>query len=440
MTISAEPSAYALQPVVTQPRDWATYAGYMSSDVEAEVRERARELRGCRVVHVNATPRGGGVAEMLVSLVPLLRSLGVRVDWFSLPPIDGGFFEVTKRLHNGLQGDATEIPSRQWDLACGVNSRLAAAMRGISADVWVIHDPQPLPLAARVPLAGRTIWRCHIDCSQPNPAVAATLMPWIRAYDQAVFSMPAYVLPGLSAEHVALEYPAIDPLAPKNRALSRTAAQQRLAGLGVDPRRPLICQVSRFDPWKNPWQVVDAYRQSKRRICQLQLALVGVFSAKDDPEGPRIYESVRDYAGGDPDVHLFTDPGLVGDLEINAFQTASDVILQRSTREGFGLVVTEAMWKRRPVIGTPVGGIAAQIEHGSTGVLATSTEDCADWIVRLIEDAQLAHSMGTAARASVFEQFLLPRLVHDELRLYTGEAIKRPLTTRLECATPSSSR
>lgn len=419
MTSEAGVERPRLRTVETATRDWAEYAPFVNSELEQEVHERARNLRGRRVRHLNATPTGGGVAEMLLSMVPVLRSLGLDVQWLTLPPNDA-FFAVTKKLHNALQGSADGLSALDWQVYFETLQQLAPNIDGHSAEVWVVHDPQPLALGELVPLRCRVIWRCHIDCSAPNSSVAEVIAPLARTYNTAVFSMPAYILPGLHSMRTALEYPAIDPLVPKNRPLADP--QDVLAGLGIDPRRPLVTQVSRFDPWKNPWQAVDAYHLAKQSLPELQLALVGVFSAKDDPEGPAVYESVRDHTRGDPDAHLFTDPARVGDREVNAFQTASEVILQRSTREGFGLVVTEAMWKQRPVIGTPVGGITAQIDHGRSGVLTASTEECAEWIVRLVRDRQLAERMGAAARASVRERFLLPRLIRDELELYSGTA------------------
>jgi trehalose synthase len=213
-------------------------------------------------------------------------------------------------------------------------------------------------------------------------------------------------------------HPAIDPLTAKNRRLALAQARRILAGLGIDPSRPLVTQVSRFDPWKNPWQAVDAYRLAKREIPGLQLALVGVFSAKDDPEAPGICEDVARYAAGDPDVHLFCDASRVGPREVNAFQTGSDIILQRSVREGFGLVVTEAMWKASPVIATPVGGIQVQIQDGANGFLTEETEGCAERIIEVLHDRGLARTIQRAARATVRERFLMPRLLCDHLRLY----------------------
>jgi trehalose synthase len=410
-----------LQTVPTDTRPLAAYAPYMEPALRERVDALARQLRGLRLVHVNATAAGGGVAEILQSLVPLTKSLGIAAEWLVLPPNDD-FFAVTKRIHNWLQGAPGRPTPDQERTYLGYLEVIAAGMRGLQADVWVIHDPQPLPLRALVPLAGGTIWRCHIDASEPNPYVRDWLLPFVRGYDRLVFSMRDYVPGGLASDRLAIEQPAIDPLTPKNRRLPRRRGLDILRGLGLDPARPLVSQVSRFDPWKNPRQAVDAYRLAKRELPDLQLALVGVFSAKDDPEGPKVYADIRDYTAGDPDVHLYTDPARVGDPEVNAFQSRSNVILQRSLREGFGLTVTEAMWKATPVVATPVGGIVVQIEDGVNGFLTRTTEGCAELVVRLVRDPALAHRIGHAARASVRRRFLLPRLLADELALYAAVA------------------
>jgi trehalose synthase len=406
-----------LHHVDVAPRPLTAYERLIPETLLREVLDLAAPLRGCRVVHINATPQGGGVAEILHSLVPLLQSVGVDARWYVLPP-DDAFFEVTKQLHNWLQGAPGRVAARHKRTYQSYLEQLAAQMQSIDADVWVVHDPQPLPLIALAPLQGRTIWRCHIDCSTPNGGVREYLLPWMQQYDRTVFSMPEYVLGPLPAEQVRIVHPAIDPLTAKNRRLSLAYARRVLAGLGIDPTRPLVTQVSRFDPWKNPWQAVDAYRLAKREIPGLQLALVGVFSAKDDPEAPGICEDVARYAAGDPDVHLFNDGSRIGQREVNAFQTGSDVILQRSVREGFGLVVTEAMWKARPVVATPVGGIAVQIEDGVNGFLCGDTAGCAERVVELLRDPRLARAIKRAARATVRERFLMPRLLRDHLGLY----------------------
>jgi trehalose synthase len=244
------------------------------------------------------------------------------------------------------------------------------------------------------------------------------LLPLIESYDGWVFSLPEFILSGLAPDKAWITSPAIDPLKEKNQPLATQDASLVLSNLGIDPSRPLVAQVSRFDPWKDPWQAIDAYRLAKQELPGLQLALVGVFSASDDPEGPEIYESVRIYAGGDPDVHLYTDPNLVGEREVNAFQSFPDAVLQRSKREGFGLTVTEAMWKRRPVIATPVGGIKTQIHHGVNGFLVETAAACASHIVELVRRPEVAKTIGEAAHTSVLKSFLMPRLIRDELALY----------------------
>jgi trehalose synthase len=395
----------------------------------------ASPLRGLRVVHINATAAGGGVAEILGTLIPLSRAVGLDARWYVLPP-DDEFFEVTKRMHNWLQGKSGHLSRRDREVYLAYSERVASKI-DVQADVWVVHDPQPLALRSLAPLTGPSIWRCHIDCSTPNGGVCRFLMPWVQEYDRVVFTMPTFCLDGLSADQVELEYPAIDPLAVKNRRLDERTARSVLAGLGIDPDRPLVTQVSRFDPWKNPWEAVDSYRLAKKEVPDLQLAMVGVFSASDDPEAPRIYRSLRRYVKGDPDIHLYTDPSQVGAREINAFQTASTAILQRSSREGFALTVTEAMWKGAPVIGTPVGGIVRQIEDGRNGMLAASAEECAARIVELVRDPDLARAIGGAARASVRKRFLMPRLLTDELGMY--RELVSPSSERAGAATPLAS-
>jgi trehalose synthase len=418
-----------LRGVRTSALSLSAYSKHAEQAQLQRIEALAKTLHGLRVVHVNATPDGGGVAEILRSLVPLSRSLGLDARWYVLPP-DDGFFDVTKRMHNWLQGAPGRVLPRQKRACLEHLRQIAEQTEQLSADVWVIHDPQPLPLRSLVPLQGAAIWRCHIDCSTPNGHVAPYLVPWIRSYDLSVYSMPEYALPGLPADQVRVIYPAIDPLSIKNLPLPLDTARAILSRLGIDPQRPLVTQVSRFDPWKDPWQVIDAYRLAKREQPGLQLALVGVFSAKDDPEAPKIYRSVRQYARGDPDIHLFTDAGRVGPREVNAFQSASTIILQRSVREGFGLTVTEAMWKGRPVIGRPVGGITVQLRDGRDGFLAETAEACAARIVQLLGNPRLARAIGEQARRSVRRRFLLPRLLLDELRLYAKLASGRSGSTR----------
>lgn len=392
------------------------YRGVISNELYNSIAERGSRLTGLRIAHLNATPNGGGVAEILKGLIPLKQDVGLDAAWYTLPP-DDEFFRVTKEFHNFLQGKAGTLPPEAFDTYLRHNERTAMLMKEIAADVWVIHDPQPLATIAWLDSSRPAIWRCHIDTSRPNPQVQSFLLPFVQRYDHVIFSARDYVFPHLSSGNVHFFAPAIDPLTPKNRPLPRSVARERLRGLGLDPNRPIVSQVSRFDPWKDPWGVIDAYRSARRRVPGLQLALVGVMAAQDDPEALRVADDVARYAGGDPDIHLFTDPAQVGDVEVNAFQSGSDVILQKSIREGFGLTVAEAMWKGVPVVGGDCGGIRLQIADSENGFLVDCASSCADRIVQILTEPELAARLGRAGRETVRSSYLLPRLLHDYLDL-----------------------
>jgi trehalose synthase len=239
----------------------------------------------------------------------------------------------------------------------------------------------------------------------------------LQGYDRLVFCLPEYVNGSAPPDKIRFLRPAIDPLSIKNQRLAKAKAKEILAGLCIDPQRPLISQVSRFDPWKDPLGVIDAYRMAKRQIPDLQLALVGVIEAQDDPEAETVLEQAKQYTKGDPDIHLFSDPAQVGHFEVNAFQTASEIVLQKSVREGFGLTVAEAMWKGNPVIGGNCGGIRVQIEDGKNGFLVSTPEECARRVVELIRDEPLRKRMGPAGRETVRRSYLIPRLLRDYLSL-----------------------
>jgi len=290
----------------------------------------------------------------------------------------------------------------------------------------VVHDPQPAGLIGILDgrRTGHWIWRCHIDTSTPNPEAVDFLAPFMGGYDVSIFTLPDYVTPALAGARTEFIFPSIDPLAPKNRALARAEARQILATrFRIDSTRPLMTQVSRYDPWKDPLGVIDAFRLVKERLETVQLALVGNL-ADDDPEGVEYYASAVEYAGPDPDIHVLStldrlsDQPLTHALEINAFQSGSDVIVQKSTREGFGLVVSEAMWKGTPVVGGRVGGIVHQIDDGVNGYLVADPEECADRVVELLNDPQLSRSMGARGRESVRQRFLTPRHLADYLKVF----------------------
>jgi trehalose synthase len=353
-----------------------------------------------------------------------MNSLGIATERVVINP-EPEFFKVTKRIHNLLQGAEGTLSAGELEIYYQNIENVAEEIRQnqIAADVWFLHDPQLLPLARLLPKpADQTwLWVCHIDLTAPNGTVLDTLLPLARDYDQVIVSLPEYAPTGLGdAPPVCIVPPAIDPLTTKNDPVDESEALDLVAAMGIDPARPLMTQVSRFDPWKDPKGVIDAYRLARRDIPGLQLALLGLSLANDDPEALEVLANVQEHAAGDPDIHLYFDPnGLpcTVDCIVNAFQVASKVLIQKSTREGFGLTVTEAMWKGAAVIGGNVGGIRVQIEDGVTGYLVDSPEECAERVVRLIQDPGLRARIGEAARKSVRDRFLLPRLALDYLQL-----------------------
>lgn len=403
--------------VSTREKKLDGYAGIVSERLLLEVSQAAEKLRGLRVVHVNATPQGGGVAEILKSLVPLMCDVGIDAKWYAMSP-DESFYRVSKMLHHGLQGYAQAPSAADMSLYLANNEKAANALAsmGVTADLWLFHDVQVLPMLSYMDSC-TGVWVCHVDTTKPNEMVREMLFPYMSNYRTIVASMPEYFPNGADPTEIVVFPPAIDLLQPKHRTLSFGQAREILAGLGMDPARPIISQVSRFDRWKDPWGVIDAYRLAKKEIPGLQLALVGAMTAKDDYGAHEVLVSLQQYAGSDPDIHLFSDPQLIGDLEVNAFQSGADVIVQKSTREGFGLTVTEAMWKGKAVIGGNCGGIRLQIRNGLTGFLVSDIPSCASRIVTLLKDRTLAWLMGNTARESVRRSYLMPRLLRDYLQL-----------------------
>jgi trehalose synthase len=383
----------------------------------ARLREAAEPLKGCRMVHINATPFGGGVAELLATHVALFRDLGIDTDW---QLIEGSeeFFAVTKLVHNALQGAG--IPWTESMEATYLERMEANAHRfEDTADFVFVHDPQPAALLTFLDEAGRRhgkwVWRCHIDLSHPMETVWTFFANHVHAYDAAVFTMEEFVRPGLTPK-IAVIPPSIDPLSPKNNWLEPEAVFEILQGYAIDRWRPMITQVSRFDPWKDPLGVIDAYRLVKEEVPELQLIMVGSM-AHDDPEGWHYLEQTEEHRAGDPDVHILTNLQGVGDVAVNAFQRASTAVVQKSLREGFGLTVSEGMWKEKPVVAGNAGGLRLQVEEGVSGFLVDTVEECADRIGRLLADTELRTRMGLAGRERVREHFLTIRELEDYLRL-----------------------
>ncbi|MEO8293397.1 MAG: glycosyltransferase [Actinomycetota bacterium] len=413
-----------LRTVDVPARRLDDYAADAGDEAVEQLRSIAAPLRGARILQVNSTAYGGGVAELLVTHIALLRDLGIDAHWGVLEGSDE-FFHVTKSVHNGLQGMAVrwtpEMEALYWE-------RVRANAADLDATSWdhlFIHDPQPAGLLPVLEEEGRRAgcwtWRCHIDVSRPHPPVWAFFEPMVNRYDDAVFTMEDFAQPSIAGPRLAFVPPSIDPTSEKNRPVAQDAVDEVLQRYRLDPDRPLAVQISRFDPWKDPLGVIDAYRMAREEVPGLQLVMAGSMAA-DDPEGMEYLARTRAHAGADPDIHLLTDVEGVLAPEVNALQHAADVVIQKSTREGFGLVVAEGMWKRRSVIGGNVGGITLQIEDGVSGFLVDSVESCAARLVELLRDPALCARMGEAGRERVRGRFLSLRELGDYLTVFSRAA------------------
>ena len=407
--------------VETPTKELKEYKGIILDDLFEEIIDLSQGLKGLKVSMINSTPRGGGVAEILKSLISLMKGLGIDAHWYVIPP-GQNFFGLTKEIHNALQGKEYILSFQGRRLFHYHMEKAAKMMLDMESDIWVIHDPQPVGVIHYLPNFHPAISHIHIDTSQPNKEAWHFLETFLLKYDRIIFSAKEFAARSLPRKKVIISPPAIDPLSDKNKPLQLKTAKKILESFGLDPKRPIVTQVSRFDPWKDPLGVIKAFYMSKKEIPGLQLALVGLFLALDDPEAIKVYKEAKKWAEGDPNIFLFSDPQELGSLEVdifvNAFQTASDVILQKSIKEGFGLTVAEAMWKGRPVIGGKVGGIKVQVKDGKNGFLVTSPEETAKKIIQLIKNPQSSEDMGKVAKETVRENFLMPRLLRDYLKLF----------------------
>lgn len=374
------------------------------------LRRLADRVRGRSLLHVNSTRLGGGVAEMLHRYVPLFEELGIATRWEVISGTEE-FFRVTKSFHNALQGQEQAFSEAMLQSYLESN-RDNAARLDLAADVVIIHDPQPAALIEATARRGRWVWRCHIDVSRPQRRAWTFLRQFVTKYDGAIFSLTKFAQRLPIPQY--LIYPSIDPLSEKNRELSHEEIVAVLTRLSVPRDKPILLQVSRFDRFKDPLGVINAYRIVKRHDdCRLVLA---GGTADDDPEGAQVLAEVIDAAGGDPDIHVLVLPP-AAHHEINALQRAAAIIIQKSTREGFGLTVAEGMWKGKPVIGGFAGGITVQIIYGVTGYTVNSVEGCAFRIRHLLNNPQVAHQMGESAREHVRENFLITRDLAEHLAL-----------------------
>ena len=399
---------------ITAKKTLADYATVIGDERFEQLRTLAKAAKGRSMLHINATAYGGGVAEILQNLVPLLRDAGVDAHWAVLdaPP---AFYDITKKIHNALQGMKLDLSETEKKLFLDVARENAAQLT--DADVVLAHDPQAVALRhfAKDPKRAGWVWRCHIDLTTAHQPVWSFLKPFVEEHDASIWTMPQFVRPDLK-QKVLIQAPTIDPFSEKNRDMPIEEAREIVRTFRVDPSRPILLQVSRFDPWKDPLGVIDAYRLVKKEVPNVQLVMIGSL-ADDDPEGQEYFDRTRKHAAGDPDVFLFTNLDGVKDREVNAFQRASEIVIQKSLREGFGLVVAEALWKGIPVVAGKVGGIVIQIQDGVSGYLVSSPEECAARCLDLLRDPALRKRMAAAGREHVRDNFLITRDLRDQLEL-----------------------
>jgi trehalose synthase len=392
------------------------YRGLVSDALLSEIYEQAQALQGVHVLHLNTTAQGGGVAALLRVLLPLAEDLGIPHTWrvVQLDEFAATFMaKLTDMLQGGEPGEISPREQRQF------LESLRAAMHPVEherADLYYIHDIQLAPLGQLFPYMRPALWFNHIDTARPDPQALGYMRQFLDAYDLCTFNTPFSIFHSLPPERTAVITLGIDPFSERHIPLPEEEGRALLARCGIDPWRPLITQVSRFGRWKNPWQVLEIYRLVKQRRPEVQVALVGAMEASDDIKAQSILDNLRAAAAGDPDIHLLWDPRQLRAPVVNAFQRFSDVILQRSSREGFGLTVTEAMWKYQPVVGTSATGVRYQITHERDGFIVDDTESAARATLRLLEDRALRQRMGEAAHEDVRERFLLPMMLRDYLR------------------------
>ncbi|MCJ2186254.1 glycosyltransferase [Novosphingobium beihaiensis] len=382
------------------------YEQFIGSETVERILGKAEKLRDLHVININSTYYGGGVAELLSSLTLLMNGTGIRTGWRVLQGRPD-FFNITKRMHNALQSDEINFSDLKRDIYEDVVFENAARMH-LDHDIVIVHDPQPLPLIRHFRKKSPWVWRCHVDLTRPDPALWEYLREFVEDYDAVVLSLPEYAQNITTPQRFIM--PAINPFSTTNKDLSEEEIDERLSHYGIPTDQPLVVQISRFDKWKDPQGVIDAFRIARQEV-DATLVLVGNV-ATDDPEGQGIFEDVCQCAEERIVVLSVQDSALV-----NALQRRAAVVLQKSLREGFGLTVAEAMWKGAVVIGGNVGGIKKQIEHDVNGILVNSVEETAQQIIRVLQDRELRESLGRAARETVRDRFLMTRLMEDWLDL-----------------------
>ena len=410
-----------MQEVRVIPKSIDDYIPIVGEDKIKRLKELAAPLQNKRVLHLNAAAYGGGVAELLKTHVAVMQSLGMQVDWYVMRARPE-FYDITKLFHNTLQGHPGTITEDQKDIYLETVKKNARSIVE-SYDYVIVHDPQPVAILDYITApTGKWIWRCHIDTSEPNLDMWNFIYPYVQNYDAVIFTLEEFVKQDADFKNLTFIPPSIDPLSPKNSEMAEEEVNKIMCSYNVDIDRPLMVQVSRFDPWKDPLGIIDIYRnikygQVQKGIKGLQLVLVGSM-AQDDPEGWIIYDRVMRRAGEDFDLNVYTNFHNVGDVGVKAFQYAADVVLQKSLKEGFGLTVTEALWKGKPVIGGRAGGIKIQIQDGIDGFLVSNIQEATEKTLYLLQNPDIAKKMGNAGKQIVKEKFLTTREIEDYLILF----------------------
>ena len=413
----------SLQEVRIQPKNVEDYIDIVGKDKIDELKNIAQKLKNKRILNINATAYGGGVAELLKTQVGIMLNLGLNVDWYVMTAPQE-FYGVTKLFHNTLQGNPQILTEEEKEIYLETVKKNAESLEK-NYDIILVHDPQPLAMIDFVKnSSAKWIWRCHIDTSEKNQYTWDFLYPYMKNYHAVIFTLDEFVPDDADFNNLTFIPPSIDPLSPKNNEMSVEEVNNLVYSYNIDPDRPLITQVSRFDPWKDPLGVIEVYRNikylqpTKTRACEsLQLALIGGM-ANDDPEGWTIYDRVLRRAGEDFDLNIYTNFHNIGDVGVKAFQYASDIILQKSLKEGFGLTVSEGLWKAKPVIGGHVGGIKIQIKDGENGFLVSNIQEATEKTKYLLEHPDEAKKMGEKGKEIVRNNFLSTREIEDHLKLF----------------------
>jgi len=396
-------------------RDIRDYTGIVGYEKVENIVKLADQVKELSVTHVNSTAFGGGVVEILSNIVPLMNSLGIKTEWEVLEAPQE-FFNVTKRIHHALQGAALDLKKEHINLYYEVLRHNVENVLDLRGEVIVVHDPQPLGIRLFTQDYRVWVWRCHIDLSNPYKPVLNFIFSILKQYNASIFHMKEYIHPETPTPVKYVMPPSIDPLSDKNKPLSESTIQKILSKYDVDPERPILVQVARFDPWKDPIGAIKVYRLVKKKIPNVQLLLIAAM-ASDDPDGWIYYEKAVRFAGEDYDIHFLTNLIGVGPLEVNAFQRAATVVLQMSIREGFGLSVAEALWKKKPVVARGVGGIKLQIVDGVTGYLIKSVEEAAEKTIYLIRNSNVRKRLGENGYKHVLENFTIVSHLEKYLKI-----------------------